>query len=133
MFAWTPCACGGIAGQDYKGLSLVTLSLAERLQDAPRPGVTPKFTAEQRCQMAALACETPTKAGRPISQWTGREIADEMKAQGDARSDFATARGTPARYGGLQPHRFRYWLTDVPDDQRDEKVREGCEVYGSRG
>ena len=65
-----------------QGIDWETLSLAERLQDAPRPGAPPKFTAEQRCQMAALACETPAKAGRPISQWTGREIADEMKAQG---------------------------------------------------
>ncbi len=64
-----------------QGIDLETLSIAERLQDAPRPGVTPRITAEQRCQMAALACEAPSKAGRPISQWTGREIADEMKAR----------------------------------------------------
>jgi len=32
--------------------------------------------------MAALACEAPMKAGRPISQWTGREIADELVKQG---------------------------------------------------
>ncbi len=65
-----------------QGIDLDTLSITERLQDAPRPGVTPKITAEQRCQMAALACEAPSKAGRPISQWTGREIADEMRARG---------------------------------------------------
>ncbi|SRR6266487_2401115 len=65
-----------------QGIDLETLSLTERLQDAPRPGVKPKFTAEQRCQMAALACEAPANAGRPISQWTGREIADELKARG---------------------------------------------------
>lgn len=65
-----------------QGIDLETLSLRERLQDAPRPGVAPTFTSEQRCQMAALACEAPAKAGRPISQWTGREIADEMKARG---------------------------------------------------
>jgi len=65
-----------------QGIDLETLSLAERLQDAPRPGVKPKFTSEQRCQMAALACEVPAKAGRPISQWTGREIADELKVRG---------------------------------------------------
>ena len=64
-----------------QGIDLETLSLTERLQDAPRPGVKPKFSAEQRCQMAALACETPAQAGRPISQWTGREIADELKAR----------------------------------------------------
>ncbi len=65
-----------------QGFDLETLSLTERLQDAPRPGVMPKFTTEQRCLMAALACEAPAKAGRPISQWTGRELADEMKARG---------------------------------------------------
>jgi putative transposase len=32
--------------------------------------------------MAALGCSAPAKAGRPVSQWTGREIADEMKVQG---------------------------------------------------
>jgi putative transposase len=55
---------------------------AQRLQDAPRPGAVPKFTVEQRAQMAALACEAPAKTGRPISQWTGREIADELKQRG---------------------------------------------------
>src|SRR5207248_6215024 len=57
-------------------------SLLQRLQDAPRPAAVPKFTAQQRVQMAALACEAPAKTGRPISQWTGREIADELKARG---------------------------------------------------
>ncbi len=65
-----------------QGIDLETLSVAERLQDAPRPGVKPTFTADQRCQMATLACEAPAEAGRPISQWTGREIAEELKARG---------------------------------------------------
>jgi putative transposase len=65
-----------------QGIDLDTLSVTERLQDAPRPGVKPTITAEQRCQMAALACEDSKKAGRPISQWTGREIADEVMARG---------------------------------------------------
>jgi transposase len=65
-----------------QGIDLETLSVAERLQDAPRPGAPPKITAEQRCQIAAIACEAPLKSGRPISQWTGREIADELKSRG---------------------------------------------------
>jgi putative transposase len=65
-----------------QGIDLETLSIAERLQDAPRPGAPARITAEQRCQIAAIACEAPSKAGRPISQWTGREIADELKARG---------------------------------------------------
>jgi putative transposase len=65
-----------------QGIDLETLSVAERLQDAPRPGAPAKITAEQRCQIAAIACEAPLKSGRPISQWTGREIADELKTRG---------------------------------------------------
>lgn len=30
---------------------------------------------------------------------------------------------------GLQPHRFRYWLTAVADSQREEKIVAGCQVY----
>jgi putative transposase len=63
-------------------IDLDTLSITERLQDAPRPGKRPEITAQHRCQIAALACEAPSKAGRPISQWTGREIAEEVKARG---------------------------------------------------
>lgn len=65
-----------------QSIDLEMLSIAERLQDAPRPGSPAKITAEQRCQIAALACEAPIKSERPISQWTGREIADELKARG---------------------------------------------------
>lgn len=63
-------------------INLEMLSLAERLQDVPRPGAPPRITNEQRCQIAALACEAPRKSGRPISQWTGREIAEEVEARG---------------------------------------------------
>jgi putative transposase len=73
---WRDCWVG------LQGIDLDTLSVTERLQDAPRPGTPPKFTAQQRCQLAALACEAPMKAGRPISQWTGREIADELVVRG---------------------------------------------------
>lgn len=57
------------------------LSVAERLEDHPRPGAPARITADQRCQLEALACEAPEKYGRPISQWSGREIADEVIQQ----------------------------------------------------
>ena len=66
----------------FQGRDPEAVSVRERLQDAPRPGVAPTLTPEQRAQMAALACEAPATAGRPISQWTGREIADELKMRG---------------------------------------------------
>ncbi len=59
---------------------LEELSVGERLWDIPRPGKPSHITAEQTCQIVALACEQPKE--RPISQWTGREIADEVMARG---------------------------------------------------
>ena len=56
------------------------LSVEDRLSDIPRPGRRSQITAEQICQLIAMACEQPKE--RPISQWTGREIADEAMARG---------------------------------------------------
>ena len=58
------------------------LPLAERLTDAPRPGKPVRITDEQVAKIVALACEPPADSQRPISQWTSREIADEIKHRG---------------------------------------------------
>jgi transposase len=67
---------------DLQPISLDDLSLEERLQDLPRPGAPARITADQVCQITALACEEPEESGRPISHWTGREIADEIIKRG---------------------------------------------------
>jgi transposase len=67
---------------DLQLISLDDLSLEERLQDLPRPGAPARITADQVCQITALACEEPEESGRPISHWTGREIADEIIKRG---------------------------------------------------
>jgi transposase len=60
-------------------ISLEDLSIEDRLADAPRPGTPARITADQRCRIEALACEKPEESGRPITHWTAREIADELK------------------------------------------------------
>lgn len=59
-------------------ISLDDLSLEDRLQDAPRPGAPAQITADQRCQIEALACEKPEALDRPITHWSAREIAEEV-------------------------------------------------------
>ena len=49
------------------------------LDDAPRPGGPATFGPEPIVQIVAVACEPPEKSGRPISHWTHRELADEVK------------------------------------------------------
>jgi putative transposase len=67
---------------DVQAIPASELSAAERLRDLPRPGAPAKITADQMCQIAALACEKPAASERPISQWTSREIADEIIKRG---------------------------------------------------
>lgn len=62
--------------------SLEDLSIEERLTDAPRAGTPARIGAETVCQIVALACEAPSESGRPISQWSSREIADEIVKRG---------------------------------------------------
>ena len=59
-------------------IPLADLSVADRLQDRYRSGKPSQITADQMCQIEALAGEKPEASERPISQWTGREIADEI-------------------------------------------------------
>ena len=65
-----------------QAVSLDDLSVEERLTDVPRPGAPARISSEAVCQIVALACEAPAQSGRPISQWSSREIADEVKNRG---------------------------------------------------
>jgi len=67
---------------DLQPISLDDLSIEERLEDLPRPGAPARLTSDQICKITELACEKPEENGRPISQWTAREIADEVIKRG---------------------------------------------------
>ncbi len=69
---WLACAAA----------SVDDLPVMDRLTDAPRSGRPVRITAAQVCQIIELACDAPHRSGRPISQWTAREIGDEVKARG---------------------------------------------------
>lgn len=62
------------AGDDDR---LLARLVTDALDDAPRAGAPPTFTAEQVVQIVALACESPPGSDRPVSHWTPRELAAE--------------------------------------------------------
>ena len=71
---------------EFRDVPLDELSVVARLADAPREGAPAKFTPEQVCQIVALACERPAGSNRPISQWSHRELADEIVRRGIVES-----------------------------------------------
>jgi len=56
--------------------------IVEALTDHPRPGTPATFTAKQIVQIVAVACEDPADSGRPVSHWTPREVAAEVRKRG---------------------------------------------------
>lgn len=59
-----------------------TTMIEEVLTDKLRLGTPATFTAEQIVQIVAVACEPPEESGRPISHWTPREVAEEVRQRG---------------------------------------------------
>jgi len=63
------------------------------LSDFSRCGRPATFCPEEIVQIVSLACESPTKFGRPITHWTQRELADEVIKQGIVKSISARSVG----------------------------------------
>ncbi len=86
----------------------------ERLQDAERSGAPATFSLEQILQLFAIACEKPETYGRPISHWTARELAAEMKQQGIVETISPRHVGRLLQEASLKPHQSNYWLNPPP-------------------
>src|SRR5262245_28530978 len=106
-------------------------AIEDVLSDAPRSGNPGKFTPEQITQILALACEPPEQSGRPITQWTQKELADEAKKRGIVESISEAQIGRYLREAELQPHKSRYWLNAREKDpqQFQKKVEAVCDAY----
>jgi transposase len=106
-------------------------AIDEILTDAPRKGCPGKFTPEQIAQILAVACEPPSKSGRPITHWTAAELADEAKKRGIVDSISPAQVSRYLREAELQPHRSRYWLNAREKDpvQFQAKVENVCSCY----
>ena len=101
------------------------------LADEQRPGCPGKFTAEQLTLLMALACEPPEKSGRPITHWTGKELADELVERGIVESISASQVNRYLREAALQPHKSRYWLNTREKDPElfQAQVEMVCACY----
>ncbi len=63
-----------------------------------------------------IACEPPELSGRPVSEWTHAELADEAVKREIVSSISASQIGRYLRAAELQPHRSKYWLNTTEKD-----------------
>lgn len=98
-------------------------SVIERLLDAERPGIPPKFTTEQVLKLFTLACEPPEKYQRPISHWTSQELASVMVEKGIVESISPRHVGRLLSEATLKPHQSEYWLNPPPTKSMTKKSK----------
>jgi putative transposase len=80
--------------------ALTTMIMAA-LTDHPRVGTPATFTAEQIVQIVAVACENPADSGRPVSHWTPREVAEEVRKRGIVETISTRSVGRFLKSGGF--------------------------------
>lgn len=106
-------------------------AVLEVLSDAPRPGSPGKFTADQVAQILAVACESPSLSGRPITRWTHRELRDEVVKRGIVASISVAQVGRYLKQAALQPHRSKMWLNTTEKDPEtfERQAAKVCATY----
>lgn len=106
-------------------------AIIECLSDAPRSGSPGKFTPEQIVGLIGIACEPPEKSGRPVTSWTGRELANESQKRGLVDSISGSHVNRILREVDLQPHRSQYWCNTTEKDPElfQMQVEAVCQTY----
>lgn len=116
--------CGGQPHELHDAIKKV-------LADLPRSGRARRITPAQQVQMVSVACENPEDSGRPISYWTGWELAEEIMSRGIVDAISPRWVSELLRRANLRPHLNKYWL--FSKDQRapdfDERVAAICKAY----
>jgi transposase len=97
------------------------------LQDAPRSGRPPVFTAADRAEAVALACALPAESGVPLSRWSGPDLARELAARCQIAASASTIRRWLAG-DALKPWQHRSWVS-VRDPAFAAKAARVLDLY----
>jgi hypothetical protein len=106
-------------------------AIIECLLDAPRSGSPGTFTPGQILGLIGIACEDPEHSGRPVTDWTGRELADEAQKRGLIESISFSHVNRILRDVDLKLHRFLSWCNTTEADRAvfQTQVEIVCQTY----
>jgi transposase len=80
------------------------------LVDRDRAGRPSRFTALQRAQVKALACELPATRGVPLSRWSTADLADEAVAAGIVEDISASTVARLLTADAIKPWQHQSWV-----------------------
>jgi transposase len=86
------------------------------LADAHRSGRPRRFSAVQRAQVVAIACELPASRGMPLSRWSSFELACEAVEAGVVLDISASTVARWLAADALKPWQYRSWIAPRAPD-----------------
>ena len=86
------------------------------LADAHRPGRPRHFSAVQRAQVTAIACELPAIRGMPLSRWSSFEVACEAVEAGIVVDISASTVARWLAADAIKPWQYRSWIAPRAPD-----------------
>lgn len=117
--AW-PLICEPNEQGKISRAEMIKRKIMKVLSDNRRSGAPRKFSMSQRKQLIALACEKPEDYGVPISQWSGRALAEIAATKGIVESiSVSQLHWILKKYGGPSSQKS---ILDVPQNQGMEEL-----------
>jgi transposase len=93
------------------------------LLDGKRSGRPRRFTAVQRAQVTAIACELPATRGMPLSRWSGLEVAIEAVEAGVVVDISASTVRRWLLADAIKPWQYRSWIAPRAADFAERAAR----------
>ena len=102
-------------------------AIQELLNDKPRPGTPPTYTAEQICQIIALARTPP----EPLTHWSRDDLVREATVRNIVEQISPSTIGRILNEADLKPQLSKNWLNHEVEDEATfrEEVRDICKLY----
>jgi len=106
-------------------------AVEDTLRDAHRSGRPSRFSDEQVAQIVSLASRSPESVGRPVTDWTGRELADEAKRQEIVHTISASRVNEFLRLVDLKPQHRKGWCFTTEKDKElfARQLKAVCQTY----
>ena len=101
------------------------------LQDAYRSGRPPKFSDDLVVKIISVASQSPRELNRPVNEWTGRELADEVARQNIVDSISVSRVNALLKLVDFKPSLHKGWCFTTEKDKElfHRQVKEVCQVY----
>ena len=111
--------------------AVLRTTIIDVLRDAYRSGSPGKFTADQIAQVILIGSQKPRDFDRPVNDWTGRELAAELKKQNIVESISVSRVNVFLRLVNLKLQHRKGWCFTTEKDKKvfQQQVKDICQTY----